>query len=330
MSPLWGRRTADKALRLFFATDLHGANLCFRKFLAAARVYEVDVLVLGGDVAGKSVVPVFPVPGGFSLGSGPSAPVVSSESDLQVAIRNAEDLGTYCVRMEAFEAEGLAEDDARVQALLKRAAARRLTEWIAMAEDRLAGTAVKCLVTGGNDDAGEILEALLRADGEHVVHCEDEIVRLPHGRELLSLGYSNPTPWQTPREVPEAELGALIDRLATRLENPESSIFNLHVPPVGSGLDRCPQLDTSTEPPTVVRISGEVVMGNAGSSAVREALARYQPVVSLHGHIHEARATAKIGRTLALNPGSEYRDGVLRGVIATISDNHVHHQFTSG
>src|SRR5579862_1495875 len=47
-----------RAMRIFFATDVHGSDVCFRKFLAAARVYEADVLLLGGDFAGKGLVPV--------------------------------------------------------------------------------------------------------------------------------------------------------------------------------------------------------------------------------------------------------------------------------
>ena len=46
-----------RALRIFFATDVHGSERCFRKFLAAATVYEAEVLLLGGDVAGKGLVP---------------------------------------------------------------------------------------------------------------------------------------------------------------------------------------------------------------------------------------------------------------------------------
>ena len=221
-------------------------------------------------------------------------------------------------------------DDGYVRTILNRAAATRLKQWLELAEERLSGTPVKCYVTGGNDDSSEILGALEQAGGNHVVNCDDQVVTLPDGRELVSLGYSNPTPWKTPREIPEVELRGHIDQLAARLQTPASAVFNLHVPPIGSGLDRCPQLDTSTDPPTVVRISGEVMMGDAGSSAVRAALEEFQPAVSLHGHIHEARAATRIGRTLALNPGSEYREGVLRGVIVTLNNGQIHHQFTSG
>jgi Icc-related predicted phosphoesterase len=42
-------------------------------------------------------------------------------------------------------------------------------------------------------------------------------------------------------------------------------------------------------------------------------------MLALHGHIHESRGEARLGRCLSLNPGSEYSDGVLRGVIVTLS-----------
>src|SRR4029077_12385099 len=43
---------------LFFATDLHGSEVCFRKFVAAASFYGADLLVLGGDLTGRLVTPV--------------------------------------------------------------------------------------------------------------------------------------------------------------------------------------------------------------------------------------------------------------------------------
>jgi Icc-related predicted phosphoesterase len=58
-----------------------------------------------------------------------------------------------------------------------------------------------------------------------------------------------------------------------------------------------------------------MVITGVGSKAVRRAIETYQPILSLHGHIHESRGVATIGRTVCINPGSEYPDGVLRGAI---------------
>jgi Icc-related predicted phosphoesterase len=328
------RRSGNNgSIRLFFATDLHGSEVCFRKFLAAASVYRVDVLVLGGDLTGKTLFPVVRERGRFTLGIESGAPTVETAEELDAYTRRAADRGGYGVVLERDEADGLAADDDTVHALIVREAARRASDWRALAEERLAPSGVQCFVSGGNDDPPEVLDAL-RGDGVppagRVVFCDGLVTPLVGDWEIASLGYSNPTPWRTPREVPEDELEARVDALADRVRDPARTVFNLHVPPVGSGLDRCPELDVSTDPPTPVRIGGELVFTNAGSTAVREALLRYQPPVSLHGHIHESRAATSIGKTLALNPGSEYGDGVLRGVIVTLSATRVVHQFTAG
>jgi Icc-related predicted phosphoesterase len=60
-----------------------------------------------------------------------------------------------------------------------------------------------------------------------------------------------------------------------------------------------------------------------GSTAVRDAIERYQPALSLHGHIHEARGVHWLGRTLALNPGSEYAEGTMKGAIVNLEPTRV-------
>jgi Icc-related predicted phosphoesterase len=209
-------------------------------------------------------------------------------------------------------------------------AARRMAAWVELAEERLAGTDVQLFITAGNDDPPEVLAAAASGRGENVVYCDCAVTTIRDAIEMVSFGYSNPTPWDTPREVSEEELRTQIEELTAGLSEPRTSIFNLHVPPLSSGLDRCPELDTSTDPPSLVRIGGEVVMGTAGSSAVRGALQDHQPLVGLHGHIHESRASTRIGSTLALNPGSDYGESLLRGAIVAVDGSRVLHQFTAG
>ena len=64
---------------------------------------------------------------------------------------------------------------------------------------------------------------------------------------------------------------------------------------------------------------GSPVISGVGSSAVRASIEAHQPLLALHGHIHESRGQVRLGRTVSLNPGSEYAEGVLRGVIVTLS-----------
>src|SRR5437773_363579 len=51
-------------MRLYFATDVHGSEKCWRKFLNAGKHYSADVIVLGGDMTGKALVPVINDGGG--------------------------------------------------------------------------------------------------------------------------------------------------------------------------------------------------------------------------------------------------------------------------
>jgi uncharacterized protein len=327
----WRKARSRDARRLFFATDLHASEASFRKFLAAARVYEVDLLVLGGDVMGKALVPLVEDPaGGVRAGQAPDAPLLRDERELDAFARRVADEGNYAVRVSRERAQELAADPGALHAELAAAARRRLEHWATLAEERLADRGTRCYVTGGNDDPEEVLAPLCRPAGSPLVFCEGSVEDLGEGISILSLGYSNPTPWKTPRELPEEELLERIRALAARAPDPRRTIFNLHVPPASTGLDRCPVLDTSSDPPTVVRVGGEVQYFDAGSTAVREALEELQPFLSLHGHIHESRGAARLGRTLALNPGSEYSSGALRGAIATLDVERPSFQFTTG
>ena len=103
--------------------------------------------------------------------------------------------------------------------------------------------------------------------------------------------------------------------MAERLERPERAVFNLHCPPRETHLDQAALLDDDFRP--VVK-GGQIAMTSVGSTAVRDAIELYQPMLGLHGHVHESPGTQRIGRTLTINPGSEYGDGVLRGVLLNL------------
>jgi len=330
--PFWSKPASARRFRLFFATDVHGSEPTFRKFINAGKFYHVDALILGGDITGKMLVPI------IALGNDAYRSVLQGrqynlhKDDLPEFATRLAKLGFYSSELSEREFADLKQSPERVNQLYLAKANERLTAWIRWAEERLAGSDLRCFVTGGNDDAKEVVDTLNREAGEHVVACEEKLITLnDQGHTMISLGYSNPTPWKTPREIEEPELAQHIEAAFRGVDDCERVVFNMHTPPVDSTLDTCPQLDTSTDPPTVITSGGEPVMFGAGSKAVREAIERHQPLLSLHGHIHESRNVTKIGRTTAVNPGSEYGEGVLRGVIVTLADNKVEStQMTSG
>jgi len=190
--------------------------------------------------------------------------------------------------------------------------------WVDLAEQRLKGSGVSVYITGGNDDLPEITPILQSSD--YVVDPEEKVVSLDSKHQMLSTGWSNPTPWKTPRECSEEELGAKIDEMASQVKDFKNCIFNLHVPPIDSGIDTAPKLDQNLKP---VVEGGEIAVAPAGSSAVRTAIEKHKPLLALHGHIHESKGFVNLGRTLCINPGSEYSEGILRGVIVELADGKV-------
>jgi Icc-related predicted phosphoesterase len=210
---------------------------------------------------------------------------------------------------------------------------KRLTRWIDFAEEKLCGSSTTVFVTGGNDDVPEVEELLKKGEqsGKHVVYAEDKVVNLDENHEMISTGYTNITPWNCPRDIPEEELEKRIEAIASRVQKMSNCVFNFHCPPHSSDLDTCPELDTTVSPPIPKSDGASVRMCSAGCRSVRNAIEKYQPLLGLHGHIHESRGQVRIGRTLCINPGSEYGEGILRGALIALDQNGVRNcQLTSG
>jgi Icc-related predicted phosphoesterase len=324
-------RSAKSITRLFYASDIHGSQPTFRKFLNASKFYEVDALVFGGDLMGKLLVPIVrDADGSYRARLQGQNHRITGAEELARFLEKLQTLGFYWKEMDPEEYRLYEGDQARIDALFDALAKERLREWVRLAEERLAGTATRVYLCGGNDDTDEVLSALHEAE-DRVVNAEDRLVALDDQHTLATVGYSTPTPWETPREKTDEELAVIIKALLEGLSDPSRCVFNFHCPPLDSGLDTCLKLDASVWPPTPLLDHGQPIHYGGGSQAVTDALFAYQPAVGLHGHIHESRGMAEFGRTPAFNPGSEYAEGVLRGVIVTLRNGEViGHQFTSG
>ena len=298
---------------IYYASDIHGSNRCFRKFLNAAKFYKAQVLVMGGDVLGKAIVFLEETrPGIYVTKERGQRLELTSEAEVREFEKVAADKGMYTYRCRKGERDALYATG-EVESVFERLMKERLMEWITLADERLTGTGVCCYIMGGNDDPPEVLNVL---DTGRIVHNpEGAPVILDEASEMISLGWSNPTPWNTPRECSEDELAQRIDALMMQVKRPDALVMNLHVPPFKSGLDDAPELNSELK---VQSNLGQTRFKPVGSTAVRAAIERYQPLLSLHGHIHEAHASCKIGRTVCINPGSDYSEGVLHGVLATL------------
>lgn len=314
------------ATTLYYASDVHGSNRCFRKFLNAAKFYKAQVLVMGGDVLGKAIVFLEETrPGVYVAAERGQRVELTTEAAIQEYEKVASDKGLYPYRCREGERDALFATGG-VEPLFEHLMKERLLAWVALADERLAGTGVRCYMMGGNDDPPAVLEAL--EAGRIVRNPEGAPVALDDTSEMISLGWSNLTPWHTPRECSEEELAQRIDELMERVQHPDTLVMNLHVPPYGSGLDDAPELNPDLK---VQSSLGQTRFKPVGSTAVRAAIERYQPLLGLHGHIHEAHATCKIGRTVCINPGSDYGEGVLHGVLATLHKGKLRgYQMVSG
>lgn len=318
----------DGTTTLYFATDLHGSEICFRKFVNAASFYGADLLVLGGDLTGKLVVPLVQQPDGRYRAWVHGKERLLDEAGAERVERQARVSGSYTKRMRPEEHEHLRAHPEAVEELFAELMRATLRRWLEFANERLAGSGVRILTAPGNDDPWLIDDVLREHGGERVALVEGEIVEVAPGHELLTTGWTNKTPWDTPREYPEEAIHERIQQLAGGLAHPGSAILNLHPPPYDSRLDTAPLLGQDLR----VRTSmGAQMTAPVGSTAVRAAIEEHQPLLTLHGHIHESGGAVRIGRTLAINAGSEYGEGVLRGVLVTVGGGKVlRYQATTG
>lgn len=312
--------------KVYFATDLHGSSKCFRKYLNAAPIYRADALVLGADLAGKAIQTIVAQPAGRwrcrFIGTDHD---VAGGDELAALEKLIEDHGYYPLRVEPGEFEAL-ESEGGVDAVFLELMAARLRSWLSLADERLRPLGIPLYMMLGNDDPKELLPVL--AEATWATPAEGRVLPLGPDHELLSWGYSNLTPWHSHREQTEDELARSIGALVGQLRDPARAVLNLHAPPYGTGLDEAPVLDENLR---VVQVVGQVKFAPVGSTAVRTILEETQPMLGLHGHIHESSGIRRLGRTIAINPGSDYSTGALNGALVTLErDKVAAHQLVRG
>jgi Icc-related predicted phosphoesterase len=223
------------------------------------------------------------------------------------------DMGLYPYRIAEADLEAAYTSETAVDEIFRQVMRDSVARWMSLAEERLAGTGIKLFVMIGNDDETSLRDVI--AASSMAVDPEDKVVDIGEGFQMYSCGWANPTPWNTPREMPDDQFEEHLEQHLLGLDRPERAIFNFHAPPYGTGLDQAPMLDANLKP--IVR-GGQIQMDFVGSHAVRAVIERYQPALGLHGHIHESRAIARLGKTLCINTGSAYAEGVLHGALVTI------------
>lgn len=303
--------------KLFFATDIHGSDVCWSKFLNAGKFYAADVLILGGDMTGKAVVP-------FVHQGGNNYKVTLLEQDFQIS--NDDELadmkkrvrsrGYYPYLTNPDEIVELEKDPELVSKIFLQEVLKVVQQWMDLADKKLDGTGMKVYCCPGNDDVDEV-DAIVRGS-RNVIHAEGQVIPLDDHHEMIASGWSNRTPWDTHREEDENQLAVRYETMIAKLKNPRNAVYNIHVPPYKTGLDDAAELDKDLRPV----LAGQSIIP-VGSTALRAVIEKHQPLLSLHGHIHEGRGTTRIGKTLCINPGSMYEQGTLLGALVVLGKGKI-------
>jgi Icc-related predicted phosphoesterase len=315
-------------LRIFFSSDIHGSESCFKKLLMVPGLYKATVVIVGGDITGKALIPIISKGNGsFETHFLGEKIVINSIDKLNSLKERIRSIGFYPYITDEKGAVELKENGKVAENVFEELIRESLYSWINMADSVLEKMDnIKFFMMPGNDDS-YIVDKIL-SESKHLINPDGKVIEIDSNHKLFSLGISNITPWKCPRDFTEEEISAKIeDILNVAFEG--QLIFNIHVPPYGTHIDLAPKLNDEMKP--VLKPGGEYEMIHVGSVSVRAAIEKFQPKISFHGHIHESRGVDKIGSTLVFNPGSEYNIGILRGVLVEVDEKKVRdYIFTQG
>lgn len=310
--------------RILFATDFHGSDVVFRKLVSAGKIYRADVVIIGGDITGKAIVPIIKQPdGAYHADFFEVKHKLKTVDEVKALEKNIVNAGFYPYRTDTYKLEKLSNNPELLDEIFSQMMIERTQQWIKLLEEHYRSTVTRIYMTGGNDDLFDIESVLNESDV--VNNPEGKIAQIDNQHEMISTGYSNITPWNCPRDITEEELLEKIEKMGSQVKDMKNCIFNLHAPPYDSRLDYAPELKDLRP------VEGGAKFVPVGSTAVRDSIEKYQPLLGLHGHIHESRGFCKLGRTLCINPGSDYNDGVLRAAIVNLDKEKIkNYQFISG
>jgi Icc-related predicted phosphoesterase len=301
-------------MKIFFATDVHGSEICWKKFISAGKFYEAQVLVLGGDMTGKAIVPIVAQGAGqYKVTLLEQETILEDQVAVDKTVQMIQNRGYYPYVTNPDELQEISNRPGGSDTLFVEQALKTLRRWIEYADDKLNGTGIQAYVCPGNDDMFEIDEVIQTA--RCVSLAEGKVIQLDEGHEMASSGWSNPTPWDTHREEPEDKLLDRIEAVVSQVRDPSNAVFSLHPPPYASGLDDAPELTKDMR----LAYAGQSLVP-VGSHAVLKVIEKYKPLLGLHGHVHEGKGTRKLGRTLCINPGSMYEQGILNGAVVELKN----------
>ena len=302
---------------LFFATDVHGSEICWKKFINAGKFYDASIIVLGGDITGKAVVPICHTGNStYRAVLLEQETILHGEDEVLAMEKKVKSRGYYPYRTDKEELEELKKSPHLIHDIFLSQVMKTAEAWLDYADEKLEGSGLQCYVAPGNDDMFE-LDDLIR-QSKHVRTSEGQVIQLDKHHEMISSGWTNPTPWHTYREESEEQLRIRYEAMIAQVKDIPNCVFNLHAPPYGSTLDEAPKLGKDMRP----KYAGNMLVP-VGSKSVRAVIDQYQPLLGLFGHIHEGKGAARLGRTLCINPGSTYEQGYLAGAVVKLEKEKI-------
>jgi Icc-related predicted phosphoesterase len=313
-----------RAVRIYVVSDIHASEKAWRKMLNAARMgmYKADVVLYAGDLTGKAMIPVVATDDGYEAEIAGRLERARNDRQLAAIEQRIANLGYYAFHTTPDEMDVLRANPAALKERFLKEIRGRVDAWMALAAERMEGSGVPIYLIPGNDDPYEIDEVLARS--QYCVNADGRVVDIPGDLQVLGSGKSNPTPWHTPREVPDDDFREELTKLSDDARDARRTIFLIHCPPHDSGLDTAPLLDANLRP---TASAGDLLRGPVGSTGVREAIEEFRPLLGLHGHIHESGGETKVRDTLCLNPGSEAAFGILRGFLVDVGPDGIERAF---
>jgi len=311
------RRKKEAKTRILFATDMHGSEGAWRKFLNASAMLNVNIAICGGDLTGKMIVPVIERSDGkYNYYLMKKTHTINSD-ELERAFKDIRGIGYYPYQTTEGEYEEMRQNPAKVDEAFHKVMTSTLRNWFSIISQKLPSE-TQVIVCPGNDDRTLVDDVI--QEHKDVINAEAKVINIDDMHEMISTGWVNPSPWKTAREEDDDKLEARLERYISQVKDMSSAIFNFHAPPLESKLDEAPLLDKDLNP---MIQGGRVIMVPVGSKAVRKMIEKYQPLLGLHGHIHESSGSMRIGKTYCVNPGSEYAEGILRAFLIELKGNEI-------
>jgi hypothetical protein len=305
--------------KLLFAADLHGSEIVFKKIFSCAKTNNVDAIIISGDLTGSIVVPIIADGDKYfckSFGSN----INIDGSELNEFKENISNTGAYPIIISQREYEELLKSIQIDKNKLTNLVEIRLSKWVAYAEEISNELNIRVLMMSGNSDPYDIDKIIGKS--KIIRNPDYATIELFKLYSIVGESNANKSPFNCLRDIDDEELYKKIKKKVDRIDQKDmgTAIFVFHAPPFNSTLDNAIEVDKNLKP---VLMGGHAMTKPAGSRGVRKIIENYQPMLSLHGHMHESSAVAKIGRTLCVNPGSEYSCGIMRALLIYLEKDSV-------